>query len=354
MVTKIGLDLGYANITVSDCLAEIFREPSVALMHKSPGAEQRILYAGEDAISADARGELSDCVLVRPFKNGLLYDTQVTKEVIRHIFRALGNYDKLRCVIGVPADITQKEEKELFAMLTDAGVDVAASVSRPIAALIGAGYSPSMSVISVNIGALSTEVAIIHKGKIIHQSRTEVGGEDFDKAVKQHILDQGDVNLSLSVARSIKEKLGAVWKGRPNDTIEIEGTLSLTGGKLKMRVSTEDIVGVFEEPLRKILTAISAAVRSIPSDMVKDIFVNGIVLTGGGAQLFGMDVLISKVLGISVTRPQSPMDSVSKGLARINVFIPPKAKILGKNITHDVAKYYEASKTKRGGKNEEQ
>lgn len=354
MVTKIGLDLGYANIAVSDCLAEIYREPSVALMHKSPGASRRILSAGSDALMSGADGKGgADYVLVRPFKNGLIYDHEVTKEVIQHIIKSVGAYDKIRCIVGVPSDFQPKQEKELLSMITDAGVQVAAAVSRPLAALIGAGYSPSMSVISVNIGAQSTEVAIIYKGGIIHSARGDVGGEDFDKAVKQYILDNGDVNISLVVARTIKEKLGAVWKGKPNDSIDIEGTLSLTGGKLRMNVTTEDIVGVFEDPLRRILETISGAVRSIQPEAVKDIFANGIVLTGGGAELFGIDILISKVLGISVTKPQNAMDCVAKGLARINAFVPPKAKIAGKNITYDIAKYYEASKDKRGVRDED-
>jgi actin-like ATPase involved in cell morphogenesis len=91
-------------------------------------------------------------------------------------------------------------------MLSEAGVENTMFVSRPVAALIGAGYSPTMSVISVNIGALSTEVAVMHKGEVIISKRESIGGEDFDKVVKQYIFDQGDVSVSLSVAKAIKER----------------------------------------------------------------------------------------------------------------------------------------------------
>ena len=343
---KIGLDLGYANITISDPIAEIYREPSVALIHKEPRSDsRRIISVGNEAMSANvAEGDAGGGVLVRPFKNGLLFDHQITKEILSHAMRALKGSLKVRCAVGVPSDFTPKQEKELFSMLADAGVESSFSVARPVAAIIGAGYSPSMSVISVNVGAQSTEVAVMHGGRVLLKKRSDVGGEDFDKAVKQYILDQGEVSISLIVARAIKEKLGAVWKGRPNESLEIEGTLSLTGNKLKLNVTTEDIVGVFEAPLQRIMMAVAEAVKEIPAEAVEPIFNNGIVLTGGGAELYGMDILMSKVLGISVTKPMGAIDCVAKGLSRINAFISSRAKVAGKNVTDEVAAHYENSK----------
>ena len=346
MVTKIGLDLGYANITLSDVMAEIYREPSVALIYKNARADaRRIISVGNDAVNSD--GEAlggTDGILVRPFKNGMLFDQQLTKEIIDNAIKAVKPAEKIRCIVGVPSDFLAKQEKELFAMLNEAGVDTALAVARPIAAIIGAGYSPLMSVISVNIGAQSTEIAVMHRGEIVYMSRALVGGEDFDQAVRQYILDQGDVNISLQVARAIKERLGAVWKGKENESIDIEGTLSLTGNRLKMSVATEDIVGVFEDPLKKIINAIIDAVRRIPADMYGPISENGIVLTGGGAELYGMEMLLAKVLGISVTKPAGAMDAVAKGLSRINSFLPVKMRVNNKNITDQIAKLYEGSK----------
>ena len=346
MVTKIGLDLGYANITLSDVTCEIYREPSVALIHKEANGEGgRIIAVGNDALSMSSDGS-GDAVIVRPFKNGILFDQQITKEIIEHSIKALGTTEKIRAVIGVPSDFLPKQERELFSMLSSAGVDTAFSVSRPVAALIGAGYSPSMSVISVNIGAQSTELAVLNRGEILAMHREPIGGEDFDRAVKEYVLEQGDVNISLSVARAIKERLGAVYKGKPNDSIDIEGTLALTGNRLKMNIATEDIVGVFEEPLQKLLLAVVNVVKSIPGDSVDSIFSNGIVLTGGGAELFGMDKLMEKILGIQVTKPQDAIDSVAKGLSRVNAFIQPRMKVANKNITSQIAAIYESGKNK--------
>lgn len=346
MVTKIGLDLGYANITLSDCIAEIYREPSIALIYKEPQTDsRRIISVGAEAMLAGANGtDPKDGMMVRPFKNGILFDQQITREVIANAIRAVNSPEKIRCVVGLPSDFGAKQEKDLFAMLCDAGVETALGVSRPVAAIIGAGYSPSMSVISVNIGALATEIAVLHKGDVILSKRAPVGGEDFDRAVKQYIFEQGEVNISLIVARAIKEKLGAVWKGKPNDSLDIEGTLSLTGNKLKLNVTTEDIVGVFEEPLQRLIMAVAEVVKQIPPAAVESIFANGIVLSGGGAELFGIEVLMGKVLGISVTKAQNPMDCVAKGLSRINAFLPERAKVANKNITSQVSKFYESSK----------
>ena len=346
MITKIGIDLGYANITLSDVTADIYREPSVALIYKQARSDsRRVISVGSEALNSDSRdADGNEGVLVRPFKNGMLFDQQLTKEIIDHAIKAVGTTDKIRCVIGVPSDFLPKQEKEIFSMFAEAGVDVCLAVSRPVAALVGAGYSPSMSVISVNVGAQCTEIAIMHGGNVIHTSRTQIGGEDFDRAVKQYVLEQGDVAISLSVAKAIKEKLGAVWKGRPNDSIEIDGTLSLTGNKLRMNVATEDIVGVFEKPMQTLILAVVDAIKHIPPSCTTDVLENGIVLTGGGAELYGMEQLMEKVLDISVTKPNVPIDCVAKGLARINSFLPVKLRVNAKNITSQVAKYYEASK----------
>ena len=341
MVTKIGLDLGYANITLSDVTTGIYREPSIALVNKET---RRIISVGNKAISSGEDGAVEGGILVRPFKNGLLFDRQITEGILENAVSAILPAERVRCVIGVPSDILAKQERELFKMMHEAGVTDCYSVNRALAALIGAGYSPMMSVISVNVGASSTEVIILHKGQIIYSAREAIGGEDFDKVVKQYIFDQGDVNISLSIARAIKERLGAVWQGRESESIEIEGTLSLTGNRVRMNVTTEDIVGVFEKPVHKLLLTIAEGIKKIPLDIVEEIFENGIVLTGGGSLIYGLDTMASKVLGIPVTQPEDPMDSVAKGLSRINTYIPMRIRSNNKNITTQVSKYYESRK----------
>ena len=203
----------------------------------------------------------------------------------------------------------------------------------------------SVSAISVNVGAAFTEIAVVHKGSVILSVRENVGGEDFDKAVKKYIFDQGDMNVSLLSARTIKERLGAVWQGREPDSIDIEGTLSLTGNKVKMTITDEDIVGVFEAPLKKLLQVIANTIKKIPIEYVQDIFENGVILSGGASEIYGLDIMMSRVFGISVTKAISPIDSVAKGLSRINTFIPSRSQYEGKNITNQLSNFYEAKKT---------
>ena len=336
MVTKIGLDLGYANITLSDMIAGIYREQSVALIDRD---SRRIVSVGKAAI--DQGDELSDrAILVRPFKNGLLFDRQITQSIVSYVVGAIPKDERLRCVIGIPSDLMPKQEREIFNILNDAGVAECYAVNRAVAALIGAGRSPLESVVSVNVGASATEIAILHDGQVIFTSRALVGGEDFDKAVKQYIGEQGGVNISLSVARAIKEQLGSVWQGKEESSIEIEGTLSLTGNNVKMNISSEDIVGVFEKPLHSLLMAIATAIKKIPLDQVEKIFEGGIVLTGGGSLIHGLDLMTAKVLGVPVTQPDDPIDSVAKGLSIINSKIPVKGKAGRKNVTDTIASYY--------------
>ena len=135
-------------------------------------------------------------------------------------------------------------------------------------------------------------------------------------------------------------------KLRCADPITITGTLALTGNKIKMSVSSEDILGVFEKPLFELLDAVANGVKRIPIDYVEEIFANGIVLTGGGAKLFGLDKMMSKVLGVSVTMANNPEDCVARGLSLVNTFLPIKMRNNGKNITTQLSKYYKSNNKK--------
>ncbi len=344
MVTKIGLDLGYANITLSNVNAEVYREPSVVLLDKNT---RHVLSVGNGAAAAQ---NAADGLLIRPFKNGLLYSSDLTRDIVKHAVQSLGVSDKIRCVIALPSDFNTKQENEVIKMLYDAGVTESYCVNPSVAALIGAGYSPDISAVSVNIGAACTEIVVIHKGNIILSARELVGGENFDRAVKDYIYEQGDMTVSLLVARTIKERLGAVWQGRPSESIDIEGTLSLTGNRVRMSISTEDVVGVFEKPLRELLMFVANTVKKIPTECVEDIFENGIIITGGGAEMYGLDTMMTKVFEISVTKPSVPIDSVSKGLARINAFLPARMKANQKNVTGLLAKLYREAKENKKSK----
>lgn len=341
MVTKIGLDLGYANITVSDASLDVYREPSVALIDKDT---RRILSVGKEAVNAE--GSVKG-ILVRPFKNGILYSAEFTSQIIKATLKAVSKSENVRCSIAVPENFNAKQEKELAGMIFDEGIKECFFVKRAIAALVGAGYSPSISAVSVNIGASGTEIAILRQGEIIYTAFAEVGGEAFDEAVHAYILEQGELNISLLDARAIKESIGAVWDGRHTEPITVEGTLALTGNKIKMSISSEDILGVFEKPLHALLSAIADAVKRIPTEFVKEIFANGIILTGGGAELYGLDKMITNVFSIPTTLSAHPSDAVAKGLSIINAFLPIKmARANGKNITTSLNKYYNAKNKK--------
>ncbi len=344
MLTKIGMDLGYSNVTLSNIMSEVYREPSIALINSEAKSEAERIVSFGRAAEDSAVGTGKSGVLVRPFAKGMLHDHNLTENIMRTLVSVVKPADKIRCAVGVPSDYIPKQEKELFSMLTDAGVSSAFFVDRAVAAFIGAGYAPISSGISVNIGGFSTECAVIHRGEILFTKRFEVGGETFDRAGKEYIKKNGDVNISLNMAKAIKEKLGAVWKGKENEGIDIEGTLALTGNNIRMNVCTEDIVGVFEEPMQELINCIVETVKHVTREATADVMENGIVLTGGGAELFGLDILLEKILGIKVAKPGSPIDSVAKGLAVINKIVSGKNKIDGKNVTARLAEFYQGSK----------
>lgn len=339
MVTKIGLDLGYANITVSDVSLDVKRQPSIAIIDKST---RRIVSVGRAAATYDG----ASGILVRPFKNGLLYSAEFTKAVLREALKTAGGSENIRCVMGVPAEFNAKQEAALWSIVAEEGVKECFFVNRAVAGLIGAGYAPSISVVSVNVGAAKTEIAVLYQGSVIYSKTVDIGGERFDTAVQSYILKHGELNISLMDSRAIKEGIGAVWEGREAAPVTITGTLALTGSKIRMSICSEDILGVFEDPLRELLGAIADGVKKIPIDYVEEIFANGIVLSGGGAALFGLDKMISKVLGIKVVMPKEPEDCVSRGLSLVNGFLPIKMRSNGKNITGQLSRHYKASNKK--------
>ena len=249
-------------------------------------------------------------------------------------------------MVGVSNDFNPKQTNELALMFCDEGVAECFFVDRAVAGLIGAGYAPTISAVSVNVGASKTEIAVMYQGTIIYSESADIGGEAFDEAVQKFILEQGELNISLVDAKAIKEGIGAVWEGRNAEPITITGTLALTGNKIKMSVSSEDILGVFEKPLLALIQAVANAVKRIPIDYVEEIFANGIVLTGGGAELYGLDKMLSKVLGVSVTTANNPADCVARGLSLVNTFLPIKMRNNKKNITAQLAKYYKSNNKK--------
>ena len=344
MVTKIGLDLGYANITISDASLEVYREPSVAIIDKNT---RRVVSVGRDALKAE---NANDGMLVRPFKNGLLYSAEFTEQIIKASLKAVNTSDDIRLVVGVPDEFTPKQENALYSIIAGQGIKDCHFVNRAVAALIGAGYAPTISAVSVNVGASKTEIAIIHQGQVFYSATADIGGEDFDEAVQKYIYEQGELSISLIDARAIKEGIGAVWDGRQANPVTISGTLALTGNKIRMSVSSEDILGVFEKPLYALLNAVADAVKMIPTEYVQEIFANGVVLSGGGAELYGLDKMISKVFSLEVTMANNPQDCVARGLSIVNnKFLPIKMRSNGKNITSQLSKFYKTNNKNKSG-----
>ncbi len=343
MVNKIGLDLGYANITLSDASLEVVREPSVALLD---GATRRILSVGSEAMeSVNAQNRL-----VRPLRNGILYSLEFTEQIIKNTLARLKGGTDIRCCFGIGADFNQKQLSQLADILHGAGVTECYFVNRAMAAIVGSGFIPTMSVCSVNIGAKRTEVAILYKGAVVYSATEDIGGEDFDLAVQEYILKNGELNISLQDARAIKESIGAVWEGRNAEPIEVTGTLALTGNRIHMSINTEDILGVFEKPLYDLLNAVAVALRRLEAKYIDAMLENGVVLTGGGAQLFGLDKMMRNVFKLPVSTMKDPDDLVARGLAAIASFLPVKMRSEGKDITAkigDLYTQYQAQKAKK-------
>ncbi len=347
MLFKIGIDLGYANTTlIGTATADIIRQPSVITVDN---VTHRMVSLGDEAMEIAMNTEDGEALLLRPFRYGMLHSSDNTQDIIRAILKRVRRPadTKIRAIIGVPANFTAGQERHLFSIMQDCDIAECYAVKRAYSAMIGSGYAPDTSCLSVNIGALNTEICLVHKGKVVFNRTEEIGGENFDKAVQKYILEQGEVSVTLAVARAIKERIGAVWHGREAQSISISGVLALTGNTINMSISTEDILGVFEEPVSKVILAVANAVKSIPYDMVDDVFENGIVISGGGACLYGMSKMLQNVLGVKVSLSQNATDAVQRGFVKIHSYLPERMRSNCKDITTSVLKYYTKIKSKK-------
>ncbi|GEM_PF-3503438 len=332
MITKIGVDFGAAYITLCDAACDISREHSFALIDKQTNA---LLALGDDTLSDNGK----DGIVVSPFSKGLMEYPEITSRFIEDIVKAVSPADRIRALVALPSDMPPKAVKDFFTLFYDAGISEAFGIKRAYAAFLGAGGNPLGNAVSVNIGASSTDICVLYHGDVILANRVSAGGRDFDMAVSEYVEKQAEVSISNAVATSMKEKLGAVWPGRPSESVRIEGILSLTGNKVSMDITTEDIVGVFEKPLQKIMMAIAETVKEIPTDKITEIFETGIVLSGGGALLFGMDRMVNKVLDIPTHTVMCADTAVARGLARIHSYLPVRLRIGGKDITEKIKEY---------------
>ena len=317
----LSIDLGTANTLVY--VREkgvILNEPSVVAI-KTQGGQRTVVAVGTEAKKMLGRtpGNIS---AIRPLKDGVIADFQVTEEMLKHFIQVVHEDSYIRpsprILVSVPCQSTQVERRAIRESVLKAGAREVRLIEEPMAAAIGAGLpveEASGSMI-VDIGGGTTEVAILALNGIVYSNSLRVGGDRMDEAIIAYIRRNQGVLIGDSSAEKIKIAIGTASPDSENLETEVRGRNLAEGTPVTFLIESKKIYDAMLEPLSAIVQAIRSALESSPPELSADISERGIVLTGGGAILRDIDVLISSQTGVPVIIAEDPLTCVARGGGR--------------------------------------
>jgi len=311
----IGIDLGTANTLVYlKGKGIILREPSVVAVDTKT---DRVRSVGQEAKAVIGRTPGS-IVAVRPLKDGVIADFDITTTMLQHFIRKVcGNsmFVKPRVVICIPSGVTEVEKRAVKTASLNAGARQVSVIEEPMAAAIGAGLpvsEPSGSMV-VDIGGGTSEVAVISLGGIVAAQSERVGGDAFDRSIIEYIKRKYNLLIGERTAEQVKIEIGSAYVLEEELSMDIKGRNLADGLPKNITIRSEEVREALSEPLSRVVRAVKETLEHTPPELSADIIDHGITLTGGGALLRGLDQLIQSATGIDVHVAESPLDCVAAG-----------------------------------------
>jgi rod shape-determining protein MreB len=317
----LAIDLGTAN-TLIYVKGEgiVCNEPSVVAVHKDSRGARRVVAIGAEAKKMLGRTPGS-IVAIRPLKDGVIADFEITENMLRHFIKKTHNRRFLarpRIVICVPSGITAVEKRAVRESAEAAGAHEVYLIEEPMAAAIGAGLpitEPSGNMI-VDIGGGTTEVAVISLAGVVFSRSVRVAGDKMDEAIIQHIKRKYNLLIGERTAELIKITIGSAYPGNEIQTMEIKGRDLVAGVPKIIEITDEEIREALMEPVRQVVESVRIALERTPPELASDIVDKGIVLAGGGALLRNLDVLLREETGLPVTLADDPLTAVVMGAGK--------------------------------------
>ncbi len=321
--TDIGIDLGTASILVYiRGKGVVLKEPSVVAFDRDTN---KIKAIGEDARLMIGRTP-GNIVAVRPLRQGVISNYTVTEKMMKYfIAKALGKrmFRKPRIAVCVPSGVTEVEKKAVEDATYQAGAREVAIIEEPIAAAIGAGIDigkPQGNMI-VDIGGGTTDVAVISLGGTVESASIKIAGDDFDEAIVRYMRRKYNLLIGDRTAEDIKINVGTAFKPAEVEYMDVRGRNLITGLPETIRVSSDETQEALKETTTQILDTICAVLEKTPPELAGDIVDRGIVLTGGGAMLRGLEELIEERTHINTMTAEEPMTCVAIGTGRYIEFL---------------------------------
>ncbi len=324
----LAIDLGTANTLVYvKGQGIVINEPSVVAINKNLTGPKRILAVGKEAKEMLGRTP-GDIVAIRPLKDGVIADFEITAAMIRYFVEKAHNRRtmvKPRVIVCVPYGITNVEKRAVKEAAESAGVREVFLIEEPMAAAIGAGLpvtEPSGSMI-VDIGGGTTEVAVISLAGIVYSKSVRVAGDKMDEAIVNYIKRKYNLLIGERTAEDIKIGIGNAYPSDIIETMHVKGRDMVAGIPKTIQVTSEEIREAIAEPVNIIVEAVRVALEQTPPELAADIVDKGIVLAGGGALIKNLDVLLREETGLPIMIAENPLTSVvigsGKALDQIHV-----------------------------------
>jgi rod shape-determining protein MreB len=321
--TDIGIDLGTASILVYiKGKGVVLKEPSVVAIDRDT---EKIKAVGEEARLMIGRTP-GNIVAVRPLKQGVISDYSVTEQMIRYfIQKSVGkrSYRKPRVCVCIPSGATEVETKAVQDAAFQAGAREVYVVEEPLAAAIGAGIEikkPCGNMV-VDIGGGTTDIAVISLGGTVVSTSVKVAGDDFDEAIVRYMRKKHNLLIGDRTAEEIKIGIGTCYNKSENQKMEVRGRNLVTGLPKTIEVTSEETEEALKDVTTGIVDAVHRVLEQTPPELAADIAVRGIVLTGGGCLLHGLDELIEAKTGINTMTAEDPMTAVAIGTGQYLEYI---------------------------------
>ncbi len=314
----LAIDLGTANTLVYvKGKGIVLSEPSVVAVRRDGKGGNKIMSVGGEAKKMLGRTP-GNIVAIRPMKDGVIADFDITEAMLRHFIREVHNRRTLvrpRIIIAVPSGITQVEKRAVRESAESAGAREVFLIEEPMAAAIGAGLpitEPTSNMV-VDIGGGTTEVAIISLAGIVYSKSVRVGGDKMDEAILQYIKRKYNLLIGIRTSEIIKTTIGNAYPGDTTETIEVKGRDLVTGIPKILTIDSDEIRKAISEQVETIVETVRIALEQTPPELAADIVDRGIVLTGGGSLLKNMDVLLREETKLPITITEEPLTTVVLG-----------------------------------------
>jgi rod shape-determining protein MreB len=314
----LAIDLGTANTLVFvKGKGIVLREPSVVAVRRDNKGYNKILAVGTEAKRMLGRTP-GNIVAIRPMKDGVIADFEVTEAMLRHFIRKVHNRRTLirpRMIVCVPSGITQVEKRAVRESAESAGAREVYLIEEPMAAAIGAGLpitEPTANMV-VDIGGGTTEVAVISLAGIVFSKSVRVGGDKIDEAILQYVKRKYNLLIGERTAEVIKTTIGTAYPQEEPESIEIKGRDLVTGIPKILVIDSEEVRLAIAEQIDTIVQVVKMALEQTPPELSADIVDKGIFLTGGGALLKNLDILLKEETGLPIIIADDPLSAVVLG-----------------------------------------